>query len=214
MQRITGVISVIRPLFAAVATAVGQQNNATADVARNANETLRFAGAVCRRRGHRRRGRQANAYGGSVKLNGQRVSALAEKLKMRVTIFLRQNEAGDRRRHDRLPCELAVELRAGPTIVRGQTADISEGGMLLRAGDDHPFMPGAMVVADIAAIGSAAARVANRSSLGLHLEFMQMDAAVRGALAAKLAAIRDENREVIARAVKPPTSFPAGWKSF
>ena len=203
VQRITGVISVIRPLFAAVATAVGQQNNATADVARNANETLRFAGTVSDEAADiAAAAAQANAYGGSVKLNGQHVSTLADKLKMRVTIFLRQSEAGDRRRHDRLPCELAVELRTGPTVVRGQTADISEGGMLLRVGENHPFMPGAMVVADIAAIGSAAARVANRSSLGLHLEFMQMDAAVRGALEAKLAAIRDENREVIARAVE------------
>jgi methyl-accepting chemotaxis protein len=203
VQRITGVISVIRPLFAAVATAVGQQNNATADVARNANETLRFAAAVSDEAAEiAAAAAQANAYGDSVKRNGQHVSTLADKLKMRVTIFLRQSEVGDRRRHDRLPCELAVELRAGPTIVRGQTADISEGGMLVRASDGHPFMPGAMVTANIANVGSTAARVANCSSLGLHLEFMQIDAAVRGALEAKLAAIRDENREIIARAVE------------
>ena len=95
VQRITGVISVIRPLFAAVATAVGQQNNATADVARNANETLRFAGAVSDEAADiAAAAAQANAYGGSVKLNGQHVSTLADKLKMRVTIFLRQSEAG------------------------------------------------------------------------------------------------------------------------
>jgi len=35
---------------------------------------------------------------------------LASELKTRFTIFLRQTEIGDRRRHDRLPCEVPVTL--------------------------------------------------------------------------------------------------------
>jgi len=46
VQQITDVIRVIQPLFAAVATAVEQQNSATTAVARNASETLRFTDAV------------------------------------------------------------------------------------------------------------------------------------------------------------------------
>jgi methyl-accepting chemotaxis protein len=46
VQRIGEVIQILRPLFGSVASAVGQQNNATNAVARNAAGTLRFAEAV------------------------------------------------------------------------------------------------------------------------------------------------------------------------
>ena len=131
VQRITNVINVLRPLFGEVATAVQQQNNATTAVARNASETLRFADTVAA--GASEIGTAAATaagYGKSVEQHGKDVIVLAEKLKMRVTIFLRQSEAGDRRRHDRLPCEIGLELHTDTTVVRGQTADISEGGAL------------------------------------------------------------------------------------
>jgi methyl-accepting chemotaxis protein len=202
VQRITDVVRIIRPLFAQVASAVEQQNGATAAVARNANDTLHFADAVSK--GASEIGDAAastNAHGKSVERNGQRVAALAEKLKMRMTIFLRQTQAGDRRKHDRLPCEIGVELQAGAEAMRGQTGDLSEGGMLLRVTGGEAITPGALLQAKIEGIGATRVRVANRSPLGLHLEFLEMDAAVRTRLELKLASIRDENREMISRAV-------------
>ena len=202
VQRITDVIKVIQPLFAAVAAAVEQQNSATTAVARNANETLRFTDAVSEGAseiGNAATG--ANAHVKSVEQNGQRVSALAEKLKMRMTIFLRQSEVGDRRRHDRLPCEIGVELQIGATAVRGRTADLSEGGMLVRVDDMRSIGEFALLQAKIDGIGTTRVRVANLSSLGLHLEFLEMSPAVRAELERKLASIREENREIISRAV-------------
>ena len=202
VQRITEIVRVIRPLFAQVASAVEQQNGATAAVARNANDTLHFADAVSK--GASEIGDAAastNAHGKSVERNGQRVATLAEKLKMRMTIFLRQTQAGDRRKHDRLPCEIGVELQAGAEAMRGQTGDLSEGGMLLRVDGGEAIAPGALLQAKIEGIGATRVRVANRSPLGLHLEFLEMDAAVRTRLELKLASIRDENREMISRAV-------------
>jgi methyl-accepting chemotaxis protein len=202
VQRITDVIEVIRPLFAAVASAVAQQNSATTAVARNANETMRFTGAVSETAseiGQAAAG--ANAHGKSVEQHGQHVIALAEKLRMRVTIFLRQGEAGDRRRHDRLPCEIGVELQARGITLHGQTGDLSEGGMLVRADGMPSIAAGDILQAKIQDIGTARVRFANRSSLGLHLEFQDMDAAVRAELERKLASIREESREIISRAV-------------
>ena len=202
VQRITDVIKVIQPLFAAVAAAVEQQNSATAAVARNANETLRFASAVSEGAGEiGSAANGAHAHAKSVEQNGQRVSALAEKLKMRMTIFLRQSEAGDRRRHDRLPCEIGVELQAGAAAVRGRTSDLSEGGMLVRVDDTGPIGAFALLQAKIDDIGMTRVRVANVSPLGLHLEFLEMSATVRAELERKLASIREENREIIARAI-------------
>jgi methyl-accepting chemotaxis protein len=200
--RIADAITVLRPLFADVTTAVEQQNNATSAVARNANETLRFTDAVSEGASEiRHAAAGANAHGKSVEQHGQHVIALAEKLKMRVTMFLRQSEAGDRRRHDRLPCELGIQLDTGAGTVEARTADISEGGALLRIDKAHLVAPGAILPAKIDGIGVTRVRVANVSSLGLHLEFLQMDSAARAALEHKLASIREENREIISRAV-------------
>jgi methyl-accepting chemotaxis protein len=205
VQRITEVIKVLKPLFGAVASAVGQQNNATTAVARNAAETLQFADGVSVGASDiRDAATGANALGKSVEQRGQEVSRLAEKLKMRVTMFLRQSEAGDRRRHDRLPCEIGADLWADGGVIRGHTADISEAGMLLRIGDTperKPLASGSVMRATIAEIGDVRVRLAGTSPLGLHLEFVEMASSARAALEHKLVSIREENREIIARAV-------------
>ena len=201
VQRIDNAIKVMRPLFAGVATAVNQQNGATSDVARDANETLRFAHAVSQ--GAAEIGGAAagaNAHGRSVEQHGRNVIALADKLKMRMTIFLRQSEAGDRRRHDRLPCEIGVALKTAAGPIRCQTADLSEGGMLVRSSDALPLFE-KTVETDIEGIGAVRARVANRSALGLHFEFLEMGSTAQTELERKLASIREENREIISRAV-------------
>jgi methyl-accepting chemotaxis protein len=72
--------------------------------------------------------------------------------------------------------------------------------MLVRSDDAIPLFE-KIVETDIAGIGAVRARVANRSALGLHREFLEMSAAARAELERKLASIRDENREIIARAV-------------
>src|SRR5579863_7491408 len=205
VQQITEVIKVLQPLFASVATAVQQQNGATTAVARNANETLRFTDDVSEGAAEiREAAGGANAHGKSVQRHGRGVITLAEKLKMRMTIFLRQSEAGDRRRHDRLPCEIAVELRTTEGLLRGQTADISEGGMLVRLGevpDMAPLVTGIMLRANVDGIGAVRARLVGSSPLGLHFEFSEMDSSARTALERKLASIREEHREFISRAV-------------
>jgi methyl-accepting chemotaxis protein len=202
VQRIADVITILRPLFGSVASAVGQQNNATNAVARNAAGTLRFAEAVSAGATDiHDAAAGANAHGKSVERHGRNVFDLAEKLKMRVTIFLRQSEAGDRRRHDRLPCEIGVELGTDSGIVRGCTADLSEGGALIRVETSQGIAANAILQAKLDGIGAARVRVAGISSLGLHLEFVEMSSAARADLERKLASIRDENREIIARAV-------------
>ncbi len=202
VQKINDVIKVFRPLLAAISVAVRQQNAATTAVAGNAHETLRFTEAVSQNAsdiGSAASG--AHAHGKSVEQHGHHVSALAEKLKMRVTIFLRHSEAGDRRRHDRLPCEIDVDLHGSAGALHCKTADLSEGGMLVRAADMPQIARDSILQTQIHGIGPARVRVANQSSLGLHLEFVEMDSNTRGALEQKLASIRESCREIIARAV-------------
>ncbi len=202
VQQIADVIKVLRPLFATVAVAVQQQGTATTNVARSATETLRFADSVSEGASEiRDAATGANAHGKSVEQHGKSVIGLTEKLKTRTTIFLRQNEAGDRRRHDRLPCEISAELRTVSRVFRGRTADISEGGALIRVDDPQSIVVGVVLDATIADIGAVRVRVANKSPLGLHLEFVEMGSGPRANLERKLASIREENREIISRAV-------------
>jgi methyl-accepting chemotaxis protein len=126
---------------------------------------------------------------------------LASELKTRFVIFLRQTEIGNRRRHDRLPCELAVTLQHPGGTAKGMTVDLSEGGLLATFDGLKPFPIGTMLDVTIAGIGSARVRVANCSSQGLHFEFKEFDATMRVALETKLAAVREENQELIDRAI-------------
>src|SRR6266567_1712763 len=176
VNRIMTAIAAIRPVFAAVASAIEEQIATTAEISR------------------------AEASGAAIDRSGQDAAQLAAKLQTRFVTFLRQTEIGDRRRHDRLPCDLAVALRQGGRNIRGQTVDLSDGGMLVRSADAEKLEPGA-VEADITGVGRARGRIVARSALGLHVEFAELDATARTALQARLDAIRAENQAFVDRAI-------------
>jgi methyl-accepting chemotaxis protein len=202
VQQITTLMEIIRPLFATVTTAVSEQDSATSAVARSANATVSFAESVAGSvAAMGQAAGDANILVDAAAREGEHAAQLVEKLRLRMAIFLRQSEAGDRRRHDRLPCEIGVELENAGTIIRGKTGDLSEGGMLVVTEEKQPLNVGASIEVRLAWIGSATARVVNQSALGTHLEFVEMSAETRAALANKLASIRQENHEFIARAV-------------
>jgi methyl-accepting chemotaxis protein len=200
--RITHVIEEIRPVFAAVAAAVDEQIATTNELSRSASESSRFVAAVAdgvTEIEHAAEG--AITCGETVDRSGKDTFDLATKLRTRFLIFLRQTEIGDRRRHDRFPCDLAVTLGEGSAAVRGQAADLSEGGMLVRTPEAAGVRTGAALPASIATIGSARVRVVNRSSLGLHVAFESLEPASQAALDARLDAVRHANKEFVDRAM-------------
>jgi len=92
-------------------------------------------------------------------------------------------------------------LRQGGRDYRGQTGDISQGGMLVRGSGTEGLSVGTAVDAELAGIGQMRARIVGRSALGLHVEFVALDAPVEQALHARLDAIRAENKAFVDRAV-------------
>lgn len=202
VQKISSVIESIRPLFGGVAGAVAQQAATTSELSQSAAETSRFVAAVADGASDiDKAAAGASECGAVVDQSGHDVAQLAEKLKTRCIIYLRQTEIGDRRRHDRLPCNLAVTLdwRSGP--LNGQTFDLSEDGMLMRVEDARGVVIGDVLSGEISGIGRCKLRVVNHSHLGLHMQFVALDDAARAALAEKLDAIRTENKEFIERAI-------------
>jgi methyl-accepting chemotaxis protein len=202
VNRIMTAIAAIRPVFAAVAGAIEEQIATTAEISRSAADSSTFVRQVGDSANEiKSAATRAEASGAAIDRSGQDAAQLAAKLQTRFVTFLRQTEIGDRRRHDRLPCDLSVALRQGGRNIRGQTVDLSDGGMLVRSADAEKLEPGTPVEAEITGVGRARGRIVARSTLGLHVEFTELDATARGALQARLDAIRAENQAFVDRAI-------------
>lgn len=202
VQRIARVIDTMRPMFSAVAGAVEQQVVTANNLSASAGETSRFVAMVADgARDIKASSADTMARAAEADASGKDVLTLAEKLKTRCVIFLRQTEIGDRRRHDRLPCDLAISLQGHSGAIEGHTADISEGGVLMRPSDARTIAGGVKLRSEIAGLGSCNVEVVNYSHLGLHLHFVDPGSQMRTALLSKLEAIRTENQEFIERAM-------------
>ncbi len=213
VNRITEVMEAIQPVFTAVAGAAFQQTATTNDLALNAGQSSRFVTTVADGATEiEAAAAAASGHSDAVDRSSRTVVELVSELKTRFVILLRQTDIGDRRRHDRLPCELAVTLQQAGNVIRGQSVDLSEGGMLLQSKESDRLAIGALVEASIAGIGSARIRVANRSSRGLHLHFTHLEPAARVALDRKLTAIREENKEFIERAIEVAREVSAAFE--
>jgi methyl-accepting chemotaxis protein len=203
IRRIAKAIQVIQPVFTAIAGAVEEQNATARELSRHVETTVALIGDVSAGAGEIEGAAQgASTSGEAVAAHGKRVVDLAEKLKRRFVIFLRQSDIGDRRKHDRLPCELAVVLETIRGRVPARTVDLSEGGMLLRSLETEAVRIGDSFAAEADAIGPCRVRVVNKSALGLHLAFADMGSAAKAKLVQKLASIREENEVFIARAIE------------
>jgi methyl-accepting chemotaxis protein len=199
---IVEMIETIQPVFGAVASAAVEQNATTSELARNAAVSSQFVTTVADDAAEiERAAAAASGQSDVVDHSSKTMVQIASELKTRFVIFLRQTEIGNRRRHDRLPCEFAVTLRHPGGTSQGQTLDLSEGGMLAAFDEVGSVPVGTMLDATVSGIGSVRVRVANCTGQGLHLEFKELSEATRGALGTKLAAVREENKELIDRAI-------------
>jgi methyl-accepting chemotaxis protein len=211
--RITAAIGAIRPVFSTIASAIEEQIATTGELSRNAADSSRFVVSVAgSAKEIKEAGARAEQSGVAIDRSGADAAGLAAKLQTRFVTFLRQTEIGDRRRHDRLPCDLAVILRQGGRTIGTHTVDLSLGGMLVRAAEGEQPAIGTSVEADLSSLGVVQARIVNRSALGLHVEFASLDASFERALQQRLDAIRAENKEFADRAVEAATTISARFE--
>ena len=213
VHRISEATKAVRPVFSNIASAVQSQAETTNGLSRNANQSSHFIGAVADGVTEIKQAAvDASAHGEIVNQSNREFSLLAERLKTRCVIFLRLTEMGDRRQHERLPCELAVELQVGPTVVRGQTADISEGGLLVRLAEPKVLPDDSVVTAQIATIGACRLRLIRRSAIGLHFQFESLDDSARSTLKGKIDKIKSDNTEFIDRAISTANRISASFE--
>jgi methyl-accepting chemotaxis protein len=198
VERMVGLIGGIRPVFAHVGEAVDTQIDASRSLARSAEETEHFADEVAQ---------HVETIAGST-LQGLKTSErtlqdsrIADeavgKLGSRFTVILRESEIGDRRRHDRLPVDLAVSISSARGEIAGKTIDLSRGGMLFVPADRDSVKSGQTLEGRILGIGTFKARVCAISTLGAHCQFLDLDPATASAIDAKLDEITKANEEQI-----------------
>src|SRR5215207_7655373 len=112
VHRISQAIEAIRPVFEIVNGAVAEQTETTSEISDNAATASSFivsVGESAAEIDHVTK--QAEAHGESVAKAGQAVTMFAQKLKSRCAVLLRRGEAAERRKDERLPCSLKIDIQ-------------------------------------------------------------------------------------------------------
>jgi methyl-accepting chemotaxis protein len=203
VQRISQAIEAIRPVFETVNGAVAEQSQTTGEMSDNAASTSRFivsVGDSASEIGNVTK--EAEAHGESVAKAGQAVTMFAQKLKSRCAVLLRQNEGTDRRKHEKLPCSLQIEITTSRGNVTAPVYEISNEGILISGPDAERLTRHETVAATLQNVGACRIRIGERSKAGVLAQFERPDAALKEAIEDALWAIHDENTEFVTRAME------------
>lgn len=207
VHRISQAIEAIRPVFDNVNGAVAEQNATTGEMADNAASASSFIGSVGDSATEIDSAtREAEAHGESVAKAGRAVTTFAQKLKSRCAVLLRQGEKdGDRlerRKDDRMPCSLKIEIATPRGMISAPVYEISMGGILVCGADAETLAQGASFNATLADVGACRIRIVQRSKAGAHAQFERPDAALTEKIEDKLWSIQDDNTEAVTRAME------------
>ncbi len=113
VHRISQAIEAIRPVFENVNGAVAEQNQTTGAMSANAATASHFIVSVGDSAAEIDGAtKEAEAHGERVANAGKAVTMFAQKLKSRCAVLLGQDDRKDRRKRERLPCNLKIEIQS------------------------------------------------------------------------------------------------------
>lgn len=198
VNKIIDVIGKIRPSFSAVEDAVRSQVDTTNLIGEQANKTAEFAQEVVHKAQAITESAVSAEEGGTrARETGSQMSEATKSLQSRFTMMIRQTGLGNRREHDRLPVKLAGSISGNGGSARGETLDISEGGLLFKAAENVQLRQNEAVQLDLSGLGKTSARLVAVSENGFHCCFVDPDQAFENALHRKIASIHESySREV------------------
>src|SRR3954462_5596566 len=207
VHRISQAIEAIRPVFENVNGAVAEQNATTGEMADNAASASSFIGSVgasATEIDHATK--EAEVHGESVATAGRAVTSFAQKLKARCAVLLRHGEKEgdrqDRRKDQRLPCSLKIEIAAPRGVISAPVYEISMGGILVSGADAEALAQGQSFDATLQDIGACRLRIVQLSKAGTHAQFERPDTALTEKIEDKLWSIQDDNTEAVTRAME------------
>src|SRR5258705_931494 len=207
VHRISQAIEAIRPVFDNVNGAVAEQNATTGEMADNAAAASSFIVSVgVSATEIDSATKEAEAHGASVAEAGRGGTNFAQKLKSACAGLLRRGEKeGDRqerRKDERLPCSLKIEIAAPRGVISAPVYEISMGGILVSGVDAEALAQGQSFNATLQDVGACRIRIVQRSKAGTHAQFERPDAALTEKIEDKLWSIQDDNTEAVTRAME------------
>ena len=203
VHRISQAIEAIRPVFANVNGAVAEQSATTAEMADNAASASSFIGSVGDSATEIDRAtKEAELHGESVAKAGRAVTTFAQKLKSRCAVLLRQGDRAERRKQQKLPCSLKIEVQTPRGAVTAPVFEISMDGILVCGTEAEKLAQGQSFDATLQDIGACRIRIGERSKTGTPARFEQPAAALVEKIEDKLWSIQDDNTEAVTRAME------------
>jgi len=203
VHRISQAIEAIRPVFGNVNGAVAEQNRTTSDMSDNAAKASRFIVSV----GDSAEEidvatREAAAHGENVARAGKAVTNFAQKLKARSAVLLRQDESANRRRRERLPCNLKIEIALPTGVMTAQVYEISMEAVLISESDAPKLPMHQTLEATLQDIGGCRIHFTEQAKAGARARFERLTPELAEKIEDKLWAIREENVEFVTRAIE------------
>ncbi len=208
VQRISQSIEAIRPVFDNVNSAVAEQSQTTGEMSDNAASTSRFIESVGDSASEIDSAtKEAEAHGESVAKAGRAVTTFAQKLKSRCAVLLRQSENSERRKRDKLPCSLKIEIRTPRGLITAPVYEISNEGILISGPDARRLSLHETLGATLQNVGACQIRIGERTNAGTLAQFARPDAALNESIEDALWSIHDENTEFVTRAMEAGTAL-------
>jgi methyl-accepting chemotaxis protein len=203
VHRISQAIEAIHPVFENVNCAVDEQNRTTGEMSDNAASASQFIVAVADNAAEIGSAtRDAATHGDDVATAGKAVSTFAQKLKSRCAVLLRQGEREDRRKNERLPCNLKIELRTSSATITAPVYQISIDGILI-GGPQAAALPEREVFhATLETMGSCRIRVVEHSKTGARALFDRPDPQLSEKIEDVVWSIHEENTEFVTRTMR------------
>jgi methyl-accepting chemotaxis protein len=203
VHRISQAIAAIRPVFENVNGAVAEQNQTTSAMSDNATTASNFIVAVGDSAAEIDSAtKEAETHGERVASAGKAVTMFAQKLKSRCAVLLRQDERKDQHAGQRLPCNLAIEIRTARGPVAASAYEIAMEGILIGGSESERLPLNETLDATLEGVGDCRIRTGERTKAGVQARFERPDAALVERIEDRLWSIQDENTEAVTRAME------------
>jgi len=208
VHRISQAIEAIRPVFANVNGAVAEQNQTTGEMSDNAASASHFIVSVGDSAAEiDSAAREAETHGERVANAGKAVTMFAQKLKSRCAVLLGQGASEERRKRERLPCNLKIEIQTMRGAVTAAVYELAMEGILICGPDAERLPLRETLQATVESVGACRIRIAEHTKAGAQARFEAPDAELNEKIEDKMWAIHDENTEFVTRAMEAGTAL-------
>jgi methyl-accepting chemotaxis protein len=208
VHRISRAIEAIRPVFENVNGAVTVQNQTTSEMSENVATASNFIVSVGDSAAEiDSAAKEAETHGERVANAGKAVTMFAQKLKARCAVLLGQDLRAERRRRERLPCNLKIEIQTARGPIAAAVYEICLESIVIGGPETAKLLLNQSHDATVESIGACRIRLDERSKAGVHAEFERVDARLTEKIEDRLWAIHDENTEFVTRAMEAGTEL-------